>query len=582
MRDEERRATGCASLIKSAVVLVLGISGLYHDAAAALVKDGVVVAAAQEERFSGVKNDASLPVRAGRYCLREAMARPEDLDAIVFYEKPFRKFERILVTQLREFPRSCGAFVRATAAWLGDKLWIRGTIADAFGVAPSRVLFTEHHEAHAASAYLASPFDEAAVLTIDGVGEWTTTATWRGSGGALELLSETRFPHSLGLLYSALTAYLGFEVNEGEQKVMALAAFGTPRFKEAIESLIAWDDDGGFILDTRAFRYAFDPDKSFGALLVQKLGEPRTPGAAIDLSGADRRFADVAASLQVVLEDGVLRLARALHRRVPSPNLCLAGGVALNVVATARLLREGPFSNVYVQPSPGDSGGAMGAALLAANLLSSAPRTPLRHAFLGEGPGLELPAGGRDVASDDDVAEEAAKLLAAGKTVGFVQGRFEWGPRALGHRSLLADPRDRSMQEKINATIKRREGFRPFAPATPRRAATTYFRVPKGGAAPARYMLLATEATDAGKAACPAALHVDGSARLQIVDPDVDPLFHATLERFGERTGAPILLNTSLNLRGRPIVRGGLMAHDLWRRSPLDVLIVGRRIYVKE
>src|SRR5262245_15681515 len=559
-------------------MLVLGISGLYHDAAAAIVRDGEVVAAAQEERFTGRKNDSQLPVRAARFCLRMAGAEARDLAALVFHEKPFRKFERILVTHLREFPRSCRAFARAMAEWLGQKLWIKGRIAAEFGVPAAKILFTEHHEAHAASAYLASPFARAAILTVDGVGEWTTTGMWAGRDGALQQLHETRFPHSLGLLYSALTAYLGFQVNEGEQKVMALAAFGEPRFADRLAALVDYDDDGGYRLDTRAFRFAYDPDRSFGRLLESMLGPARVAGSPIDLGGADRRFADVAASIQVVLEDGVLRLAHELHRRAPGDELCLAGGVALNVLATARLLRDGPFRRVFVQPSPGDSGAAIGAALLGWRALGGGAPVPMRHAFLGDGPGDDLPSGGRDLPGDDDVATETARLLAAGKTVAFVQGRFEWGPRALGHRSLLADPRQPAMHAHVNA-IKNREPFRPFAPAVTAAAAGRYFALPPGGSDPLRYMLTAVAATAAGRAACPAALHVDGTARLQVVDAETDPLFHATLTRFAEHTGVPILLNTSLNARGQPIVRGAMAAHDLWQRSRVDALVVGRRLY---
>ncbi|HYC78435.1 MAG TPA: carbamoyltransferase N-terminal domain-containing protein [Planctomycetota bacterium] len=562
---------------------VLGVSAWYHDAAAALVRDGDVVAAAQEERFSRRKNDPSFPAAAARFCLRHAGLRPSDLDAVVFYEKPFRRFERILVTQLRAFPRSAKAFSRAMFDWLGGKLWMKTRIADALDVPASRVLFCEHHESHAASAFFPSGFDDAAVLTVDGVGEWTTTAAWRGRGAALEPLTETRFPHSLGLMYSAVTAFLGFEVNDGEQKVMALAALGEPRYRDACESLLRFLPDGGFELDASAFRFAWDPDRSFGRRLVELFGEPRAPGGPLLATGADRRHADVAASVQATLEDALIRLARDLHARAPSENLCLAGGVALNIPANARLLRDGPFKRLFVQPSPGDSGGALGAALYGhAALTGERPRYVQRHAFLGEPLRDDPRPGARELPDDDAVVDETSRLLAEGRTVGFVQGRFEWGPRALGRRSLLASPRDPAMKERINGVIKRRESFRPFAPAAPAERAAEYFAIPPGGESPARYMLVVGDATDRGRAAAPAALHVDGTARAQVVDRDVDPLFHAVLERFGERTGDPVLLNTSLNLRGEPIVRGEADAHAVWTRSALDALVAGRRLYVRD
>ncbi len=559
---------------------ILGISALYHDSAAALVRDGLPIAAAQEERFTRRKHDASFPRRSIRFCLREAGISAADLDWVVFYEKPLRKFVRILATQLKAFPRSARAFSRAMFLWLGDRLWMKNRIVSELGVDPARILFTEHHQSHAASAFYPSPFDEAAILTVDGVGEWATTTFGLGRSRDVEILAEVHFPNSLGLLYSSLTAFLGFEVNEGEHKVMGLAAYGEPRFEREIASLLRVDEDGSFSLDVSPFRFHFDPERSFGDGLIRLLGEPRAPSAPLRMAPPDRRDADVAASLQRVLESAVLSLARELHRRVPSKNLCLAGGVALNVVANARLVREGPFERVFVQPAAGDAGGALGAALYVHHaVLGGERRFVQEHAFLGEPVIEEARDGARRLPDDDAIVEEMARRLVAGKTVGWVRGRFEWGPRGLGHRSLLADPRRLEMKDHVNRSVKRRESFRPFAPAVAAERAAELFDVPAGGEWPARFMLLAVPARSRAKDAAPATLHVDGSARVQLVRADVDPLFHRLLTRFGELAGVPVLLNTSLNLRGDPIVRGEADALSLLERSELDALVVEDRLY---
>ncbi|MBI3844678.1 MAG: hypothetical protein HY292_08585 [Planctomycetes bacterium] len=561
---------------------VLGISAFFHDSAAALVRDGVPVLAAQEERFTRRKHDPSFPRRAIRACLNSGGISATDLDWVVFHEKPLRKFERILATQMRAFPRSAKAFSRSMFLWLGDRMWTKQRIASELGIDPSRVLFTEHHESHAASAFYPSPFDEAAILTVDGAGEWATTTLARGRGRDVEILAELNFPHSLGLLYSAITAFLGFEVNEGEHCVMSLAAYGEPRFEREIASLVRLRNDGSFELELTPFRFQFDPDRSFGPELERLLGPRRVPGSPVRWQPPDTRDADVAASVQRVIETTLQALVRELHRRVPSENLCLAGGVALNVVANARLLREGPFRRLFVQPAAGDAGCALGAALWVQHAALGRDRCFVQdHAFLGEAIEPEPAGDARRLRDDDAIVDEIVRRLVAGEMVGWVRGRFEWGPRGLGHRSLLADPRRLDTKDRIASTVKRREPFRPFAPSVPAERAAEFFDVPAGGEWPARFMLLAVPAKASAIAAAPAALHVDHSAQVQLVHADADPLFHRVLVQFGEATGAPILLNTSLNLRGDPIVRGEADALDLQRRSALDALVVEDRLYAR-
>ena len=364
---------------------ILGISAFYHDSAAALVRDGIPLAAAQEERFTRKKNDASFPAHAIKFCLKEANINANDLDWIVFYEKPLRKFERILVTHLKHFPHSYRAFSRAMFLWLGDRLWMKNRLSKELGVNPEKILFTEHHQSHAASAYFPSPFNDAAILTIDGVGEWATTTFNTGQNNKLNQIAELHFPHSLGLLYSAITAFLGFRVNEGEQKVMGLAAYGTPKYQDEIESLIHFSADGSFELDISAFRYPFDPDKSYGKKLIALLGEPRNPTQPLHYSKNNSKHADIAASLQIVLEKGVISLANKLHQQYSSKNLCLAGGVALNVVANSKILANCPFENLFIQPAPGDAGGALGCALYVYySMLNNSMQEINENVFLGE------------------------------------------------------------------------------------------------------------------------------------------------------------------------------------------------------
>jgi len=559
---------------------ILGISAFYHDAAAALVRDGTPIAAAQEERFTRKKNDPSFPNRAIQFCLREGQISAHNLDWVVFYEKPLRKFERILISHLLHFPRSSKAFTRAMFLWLGDRLWMKNKISAELGVASNKILFTEHHQSHAASTFFPSPFQEAAILTVDGVGEWATTTFGKGCENNIEIISELNFPHSLGLLYSTITAFLGFRVNEGEQKVMSLSAYGKPTYYEQIHSLVDFSQNGSFELDTSAFRFPFDPEKSFGKKLTKLLGKAREPHMPILYQAKNSRHADIAASLQMVLEQGLIKLVNELHARVPSKNLCMAGGVALNVVANRKILEQGPFERIFIQPAPGDAGGALGAALYVNHVFLNAQRCYLQtHAFLGESITSNSLEGAREISDEDKLIEEVVSKLIKGKTIGWVQGKFEWGPRSLGHRSLLADPRHLRMKDHINLNIKHRENFRPFAPAITNESAKKYFKIPMGSELAARFMLLAIPASNIGIDEIPATLHVDQTGRIQLVDKSIDPLFHKLITRFGEESGTPILLNTSLNLQGEPIVRTEEDAVDMLHRSGMDSLVVENRIY---
>ena len=570
---------------------VLGISGLYHDAAAVLLADGVVVAAAQEERFTRLKHDASLPVRAVAWCLSQAGIAMGDLDWLVFYEKPLRKFERILSTAVATFPRSWRTFPRQMHAWLGDKLWLRARLVQTFAIDASRVLFSDHHQSHAASAFFASPHRAAAVLVADGVGEWATTSLWRGTDQApyLELLGEVRWPHSLGLVYSAITAHLGFAVNEGEYKVMGMASYGRPIYRDRFEKLARFDADGSFTLDLRYFSWHWHPTRSGTDALTTLLGPPRAPGTPFVPQGLpsdapaaqvqeSQRHADLAASCQAWLEDALLHVAGAAAARVGGDALCMAGGVALNAVANHRLAADGPFRHLWVQPAAGDAGGALGAALWVwHSVLGHAPApAPFRvdvGPSIARAPTLELldDLGFPYVAIDGPATDRAVDDLVAGRVVGWFEGRAEWGPRALGHRSILADPRGAATAERVNARVKFREAFRPFAPSVCAEALDD-FCVSPAEAELSRYMLTAVPTTDGLAARAPAVVHVDGSARLQAVHAHDHPAFHALLRAFGDATGLPMLLNTSFNLKGEPPVCTAVDALATFTRSDLDVL----------
>ncbi len=572
---------------------ILGISAHYHDAAAALLVDGVPVAAAQEERFSRRKNDPAFPLAAIEWCLESAGVEPGDLDAVVFYEKPMLKFARILTTVLRAFPRSRRAFVHAMRNAFGGKVWVKGTIAGELGVPGGKVLFTEHHQAHAAAAFFPMPTTRAAILTTDGVGEWATMTVGRGAretGGpaSLEILREVQFPHSLGLFYSAFTAYLGFPVNEGEYKLMGLASYGRPRLVDDVRRVVRRTRDAAFELGLEYFDFQDSATRSYSDRFVELFGPARDPYDPIDLASAEgQRYADVAASAQAVLEEILVDIALRLRVETDLPDLCLGGGVALNGCANARLLAESGFDRVFVPPAPGDAGCALGAALYADRIHFGQPDRALPdHPFWG--PAVDADELARIAAedgvpaatltSDSALYDRVTGALADGEVVGWMDGALELGPRALGHRSILAAPHDAAMRDRLNRRIKLREEFRPFAPAVPTEVADRYFVLPPGGARLGRFMSGVFPVRPEWRSRLGAVTHVDGTARVQTVDAEMAPRFHALLTAYGARTGIPVLLNTSFNLAGEPIVNRAVEGYSTFRRSDMDLLVVGRTV----
>ena len=569
---------------------ILGISAHYHDAAAALLVDGLPVAAVQEERLSRRKNDAAFPLAGIEYCLDEVGLEPEQLDAVVFYERPMLKFDRVLTMALRAFPRSRSAFAHAMRNMLGEKVWVRGIIRSRLDVPTKRIFFAEHHQSHAAAAFLTAPTREAAILTADGVGEWATLTIGRGKrirGGetAISLEREVRFPHSLGMLYSTFTAFLGFEVNEGEYKVMGLASYGRPSMAEAVRKLVPRTADGAFRLDLDFFDFQASARRSFSDRFIDEFGPPRNPYDPIDLETEQgRRFADIAASVQLVLEEILLDIARDLKRRTGLPDLCFGGGVALNGVANARLQRESGFERIFVPSAPGDAGCALGAALFADRVYFGNPDQDFPdHPFWGPAvKDAELARiAGEDGLSveemdEDELIETSADDLAAGRIIAWMDGRCELGPRALGHRSLLAAPHDAEMRDRLNRDIKYREEFRPFAPVVPVEDAHVYFDVPPGGGRLPRFMSGVFPVRPEWRERLAAITHVDGTARLQAVERDFAPRLYDLLQAYGRRSGIPVLLNTSLNLAGEPIACSAAEGYSTFRRSGIDVLVAGR------
>ncbi len=562
---------------------ILGISAGFHDAAAALVVDSQIVAAAQEERFTRLKHDRALPVEATRFCLEQAGLSIESIDHVVFYEKPLRKFERLLVGQLREFPRSRPLFSRSMISWLSDRLWLKSKLIKTLGCAESQLLFCEHHLSHAASAFLTSPFEEAAVLTVDGVGEWATTSLFHGrsseEGSQLELIEEQRYPDSIGLLYSAITAFLGFQVNEGEYKVMGLAAYGKPSYAEAFEQLCTIEQDASLRLDMRYFAFQRHPERSFSKALEQLLGPARAPGAELQ-----PHHADIAATLQALTERYLLALAERAKEKTGATQLALAGGVALNAVANHHLLTKGPFRSIFVHPAAGDAGAALGAALWATHVVHRAPRAaPPRNLFLGQGyEKAEVRSFLEDCGVDyqamptsEALFQETARRLAQGEVGGWFQGRFEWGPRALGGRSIIADPRDPRTRDRVNQKIKFREEFRPFAPAVLAEERDRWFEFPEDREEHmSPFMCCVAKATSEGAQTLGAVVHENGTARVQSVHKDNNPTFHGLLSEFKARTGVGVLLNTSMNLKDEPMVASPCEAYATFIRSDLDFLVL--------
>ncbi len=585
---------------------VLGISAYYHDAAAALVVDGQIVAAAQEARITRKKHDDRFPENAVRYCLEEANLRPEDIDHVAFYDKPFLKFERLLETYLAFAPRGFSSFRHALPVWVKDKLFQKDNLAKALAGTlgksvdwNSRLLFSEHHLSHAASAFYPSPFETSAVLTMDGVGEWTTTSLALGDGAKLQVIREIHFPHSLGLLYSAFTYYTGFKVNSGEYKVMGLAPYGEPRFVQKIrDHLIDVKEDGSFRLNMDYFDYCTGL-RMTNAKFDELFGGP----ARTSETQLTQREMDLAASVQVITEDIVIKLARGVAKETGQRNLCLAGGVALNCVANGKLLREKVFDKIWLQPAAGDAGGALGAALVANHMYKEQPRKlngsrdAMRGSYLGpkyQQPDVErrLTSVGAKFEVLDDAAliNRCAQALADGKAVGWHQGRMEFGPRALGGRSILGDARSPTMQKLLNLKVKYRESFRPFAPAVLREHVSEWFEIDEDSP----YMLLVAdvqkrhrismtedqqklfgiEKLNVPRSAIPAVTHVDYSARVQTVHTDTHPRYHALISRFNELTGCPVVVNTSFNVRGEPIVCIPEDSFHCFMGTEIEVLVV--------
>ena len=588
---------------------ILGLSAYYHDSAAALVVDGQIVAAAQEERFTRVKHDHRFPRRAIDYCLREAGLEPGDIDHVAFYEKPFLKFERLLETYLAVAPAGFRSFLMAMPLWVHEKLRLPSQMSRGLDHKYNRrFIFLEHHESHAASAFFPSPFEEAAILTLDGVGEWATASLGHGRGNKIALSHEMRFPHSLGLLYSAFTYFCGFKVNSGEYKLMGLAPFGVPRYEGLIlERLMDLKEDGSFRLDLSYFGYCAGltmTSRKFDRLFGGPARRPESP--------ITQRESDLAASIQKVTEQVMLRMASHLHRLTGSPNLCLAGGVALNCVGDGRLLRESPFERIWIQPASGDAGGALGAAMFVWYQLLENERTAhipdgQRASLLGPSYSAqdteELLRANKAVyrcfGSEGGLVEEVARLIADGKVVGWMQGRMEFGPRALGARSILGDARNPQMQSVMNLKVKHRESFRPFAPIVLRDRAHEYFELKPGQESP--YMLLVAPvredklldsggdaSPDAGldrirrvRSVVPAITHVDNTARIQTVDRERNPRLFSLLEAFAGLTGCPVMINTSFNIRGEPMVCTPGEAYHCFMTTDIDVLVIGDFLLLK-
>ncbi|HEX6111721.1 MAG TPA: carbamoyltransferase [Geminicoccaceae bacterium] len=592
---------------------VLGLSAFYHDSAAALLVDGELVAAAQEERFTRKKHDSGFPENAVRFCLAEGGIDLDAVDYVAFYDKPFLKFERLLETYVAFAPKGFTSFRMAVPVWLKEKLFQKRLLRDhlvqcgAGNDVEGRLLFTEHHQSHAASAFFPSPFEEAAVLTIDGVGEWATTSIGLGRSNRLEMLKELHFPHSLGLLYSAFTYYTGFKVNSGEYKVMGLAPYGEPKYARLIlDHLIDLKDDGTFRLNQDYFNYCTGLTMTNGKFDELFGGKPRKPEELVR-----QREMDLAASVQAVTEEVMLRLTRALARETGQKNLCLAGGVALNCVANGKILRDGQFERIWIQPAAGDAGGSIGAAFAAYHLFKDQARTldgvrdGMRGAYLGpafEQGEIEQRLAGVgavfDVLSEHDMIASTVDALADEKAVGWFQGRMEFGPRALGARSILGDARSPTMQRTLNLKVKYRESFRPFAPSVLREAVADWFELDEDSP----YMLLVADVVghrrrlmnqdeqalfgidklNVPRSQIPAVTHVDYSARIQTVHADTNPRYHRLLSAFHERTGCPVLVNTSFNVRGEPIVCTPEDAFRCFMGSEIEVLVAGNCVLHKE
>ena len=568
---------------------ILGISCFYHDSAAAIIDDGKIIAAAEEERFSRIKHDSGFPVHAIKFCLEKADLKESDLNWVVFYEKPFLKFERITLSSLATVPYGREPFVNGYRVWLKDKLWIKLTIAKKVGIDSKKILFTQHHMSHAAVAYYTSPFDSAAILTCDGVGEWTTTSWGRGKGNKVYLEQEIKFPHSLGLFYSVFTQFLGFQINEGEFKVMGLAPYGQPRFVDKVKKLIHQSSDGSFKLNMNYFNFHLSDKVSFNQKFIDLFGvlpvDPKDSDRVVPL------YADIAASCQRVLDEVLLTIAKKVREKTGEENLCYAGGVALNGVTNWKIFKEAGFKNFFVHPAAGDSGGALGAALYVYyHVLGKVKRATFISPYLGrenleEETRIYLTENNIQAKkySDKELINRVAALLLKKKVVGWVRGRFEWGPRALGARSILADPRDKKMKDLVNAKIKFREAFRPFAPVCLYENGDRYFEINKNDLEqqPLQYMIAVVPVRPEWQSKLGAITHVDGTARPQFIKRNVNPMYYDVIKAFGEKSGINVLLNTSFNLKGQPIVNTCEEAYDTFMKSGIDALVLGNYLIIK-
>lgn len=590
---------------------ILGISCFYHEAAAALIRDGRVVAASAEERFSRKKHDNGLPKLAIAFCLKQAGIKLEDVDYIVYYEKPFWKFDRILRSTLATFPLSSRLFAKAMVTWLGDKLWVRSILSDELKVDRKKIRFVPHHISHAASAFYPSGFDKSAILTFDGVGEWTSTMYGVGDDKNIDVLGQIKFPHSLGLLYSVFTAFLGFEVNDGEYKVMGMAPYGEPKYLDRVKKVAKIYPDGSIRLDMSYFSFQRSANKAYTNKLVDLFGEPRPrdmyfftkksgypsyfgekPADYEAQCELNQKYADIAASIQAFTEEVILKLAGHVHAKTKLDNVVIAGGVGLNSVANGVLLRKGPFKKVFVQPAAGDDGGSLGAALYYYHAILGKKRAYVQdNCYFGEEfTDTEIEKflkskkiKYKKIVSENQLTDYLAGEIANGKVIGFYHGRAEWGPRALGARSIMADPRREEMKEVVNTKIKFREPYRPFAPVVCAERAKDYFEL---GSLEHEYltnfMLGVFPVKPEAKKKIPAVTHVDGSARLQIVNEKQNARYYKLIKAFGKKTGIYVLMNTSFNLKGEPIVNTPENAFSTFSKSGLDILALERYIVLKE
>ncbi len=590
---------------------ILGVSCFYHESAACLIKDGKIIAASAEERFSRKKHDSEFPKLAIEFCLKVAGIKIKDVDYVVFYEKPFWKFQRVLMSTLASFPLAPRLFSKGMVNFLSDKLWVRSIISDNLKIDPGKILFVPHHISHAASAFYPSGFENAAILTLDGVGEWTSTTLSVGKDKKIQVLKEIKFPHSLGLLYSVFTAFLGFEVNDGEYKVMGMAPYGKPKYLNKVKKLVTTYPDGSYELNMEYFTFHKSSTAAYGSKFVKLFGKPRKrdlyfftkesgypsyfgekPKNFEELAKLNQHYADIAASIQKFTEEQILKLVNALYKETKIDNLCIAGGVGLNSVANGRVISEGPFKNVFVQPAAGDDGGAMGAALFAYHSILGKKRKQkaIDHSYFGaefKHEEIEKFLKKNKIKfkklSEPKLVDFLASNLAREKVIGFFHGRAEWGPRALGSRSIMASPRSEAMKEIVNTKIKFREPYRPFAPVTLEEKIEEYFEVGKVNHHHlTRFMLGVFPVKKSKRKIIPAITHVDGSGRVQIINRKQNSRYYDLVKAFGKKTGVYVLMNTSFNLKGEPVVNSPENAFNTFKSSGLDILALENYVVLKE